>query len=126
MEPQVLKTLHTEQKIKGFVIRAFGAGDLSERFLPVLRYLKDQEVPVVVTTQAPNGNATLQVNEPGQKLAAEELVIPAYDMSHEAMVAKLAWLLAKKQDDRLRFDDFSEAMTEDIRGEINVMWEDEV
>lgn len=126
MEPELLKTLHTKQNIKGFVIRAFGAGDLSERFLPVLRYLKGEEVPVVVTTQAPNGNATLQVNQPGQELAKEGLVIPAYDMSHEAQVAKLAWLLAKKRDDRLKFQDFHEAMTNDIRGEINVMWEDEV
>lgn len=126
MDPEILWYLHKEKSIKGFVIRAFGAGDLASRFVPVLERLKEAHVPVVVTTQAPNGNATLQVNEPGQYLKEHSLVIPAYDMSHESQVTKLAWLLAKMREGALRFEDFEVAMIEDVRGEIDVMWESEV
>lgn len=123
MNPDLLRVLFKEHGIKGFIIRAFGAGDLSTQFLDVLRYLKEQEVPVVVTTQAPNGNATLQVNEPGQKLAEQDLVIPAFDMSIESQTAKLCWLLAKMDNSQINFGQLREMMKTDMKGEINVIWE---
>jgi len=43
-------------------LRAFGAGDATTRLLPTLRYLKDKEIPIVITTQAPKGNSNFQVN----------------------------------------------------------------
>lgn len=126
MDPEILKFLHKNNSIQGFIIRAFGAGDLASSFVPVLEYLKDRDVPVVVTTQAPNGNATLQVNEPGQYLSKNNLVIPAYDMSHESQVTKLSWLLGNLVGLEGSFDNYRALMTEDIRGEISVMWEDEI
>ncbi len=123
MDISIFKTLMQKNKIKGFILRAFGAGDASTRMLPILRKLKSNQIPVVITTQAPNGNSNLQVNEPGQNIADEKLGIPAYDMSIESQTAKLAWLLAKNQKGELTYDQLCEEMTNDIRGEVNVIWE---
>ncbi|KPA19469.1 asparaginase, partial [Candidatus Magnetomorum sp. HK-1] len=104
-------------------LRAFGAGDVSTNLHPAFEYLKDNEIPIIVTTQAPNGNSNFQVNEPGQKLREKELAIPAYDMSIESQTTKLAWLLAQKRDDNLTYADINREMIHDIRGEINVLKE---
>lgn len=121
--PKLLQRLHEESEVRGFIVRAFGAGDMSTESLEALRYLKSQKVPVVVTTQAPNGNANLQVNEPGQKLAEEQLVIPAYNMSIESQTTKLMWLLAKMDRGIIDFDQLKQSMITNVRGEINIIWE---
>lgn len=126
MDPGILRSLMKEHKIQGFILRAFGAGDLASSFVETLEYLKDNQVPVVATTQAPNGNATLQVNEPGQFLAERDLVIPAYNMSHESQVTKLAWLLAQRAKGQLRYEDLAWKFLSDLRGEIDVIWEDDL
>jgi L-asparaginase len=106
--------------IRGVIFRAFGAGDASTHLLPSFEYLAEQEVPIVVTTQAPNGNSNFMVNEPGQKLKDRKLAIPAFDMSIEACTAKLAWLLAK---DDVPYSQMELNMHEDLHGEITVFRE---
>ena len=123
MDPEIFKTIHQRNEIKGFILRAFGAGDPSERLIPAFEYLKTEKIPIVVTTQAPNGNSNFQVNEPGQHLRENNLAIPAYDMSIESQTTKLAWLLAKKKKGELTYEQVCSEMVNDIRGEINVMWE---
>lgn len=123
MDVTIFNTLIQKNDIKGFILRAFGAGDPTERLLPILKELKTAKIPVVITTQAPNGNSNFQVNEPGQKIAEENLAIPAFDMSIESQTTKLAWLLAKKQKGDLTYDQVCEEMTNDIRGEVSVIWE---
>lgn len=109
--------------IKGVILRAFGAGDPAVKHHKALERLRDLQIPVVVTTQAPNGNANFQVNESGQYLSKNKLAIPAYDMSIESQTTKLAWLLAKKEKGLLSYEQLCKEMIRDIRGEINVMWE---
>lgn len=123
MDINIFETLRARNDIQGFILRAFGAGDPTTRLLPVLRTLKSHKIPVVITTQAPNGNSNFQVNEPGQRIAEEELAIPAYDMSIEAQTTKLAWLLAKKKTSDLTYEQVCEQMKNNIRGEVNVIWE---
>lgn len=123
MSPDIFKSLVEKNGVKGFIFRAFGAGDASTNLHPALEFLKDQEIPVVITTQAPNGNSNFQVNEPGHHLRDHKLAIPAYDMSIEAQTTKLAWLLAKKIKGELTYDQLCKQMVNNIRGEINVMWE---
>jgi L-asparaginase len=123
MSPGLFKTLVEKNDIKAFILRAFGAGDPSERHLEAFRFLKNEKIPIVVTTQAPNGNSNFQVNEPGLILRKEKLAIPAYDMGIEAQTTKLAWLLYKKMRGDLSYSDLSVEMIRDIHGEINVMWE---
>jgi len=123
MSKDIFKSLVENNDIKGFVFRAFGAGDVSTKLHSAFEYLKDNEIPIVVTTQAPNGNSNFQVNEPGQKLHKNKIAIPAYDMSIESQTTKLGWLLAQKRDENLTYADIYREMIHDIRGEVNVLKE---
>jgi L-asparaginase len=130
MDESIFRTLVEQNEIKGFILRSFGAGDASERLIPAFEYLKNREIPIVITTQAPNGNSNFQVNEPGRKIKENELAIAAYDMSIESQTAKLAWLLAKKdkkdKKDNITYKQLCNSMIDDMRGEVNVRWESEM
>lgn len=123
MSSKIFETLVENNDIRGFIFRTFGAGDPSQHHRVAFEYLKSKEIPIVVTTQATNGNSNLQVNDPGKMLKDNALAIPAYDMSVEAQTTKLAWLMAKKNKGELTYMQLCEEMTNDIRGEVNVMWE---
>jgi len=126
MDGKIFETLVEQNDVQGFIFRAFGAGDASVNLMPAFEYLKNRGVPIVITTQAPNGNSNFQVNEPGQNIKKLELAIPAYDMSIESQTAKLAWLLAKKGRKEISYKQLCEDMTLDMRGEVNVRWESEL
>jgi L-asparaginase len=123
MTESIFKTLVDGNDVQGFILRAFGAGDPSEDLIPAFKYLQDKEIPIVVTTQAPNGNSNFQVNDPGRRLREEGLAIPAYDMSIESQTTKLGWLLARKRRHDITYEGICAEMIHDLRGEINVMWE---
>jgi len=123
MSSDIFKTLVETSGVRGFILRAFGAGDPCTRHLAAFEYLKRKEIPLVITTQAPNGNSNFQVNEPGKTLRDRKLAIPAYDMSIEAQTTKLAWLLAKVNKGEMNYAQVCSEMVHDVRGEINVMWE---
>ena len=125
MSKNIFRSLVENNDTKGFIFRAFGAGDVSHRLHQSFEYLQEMEIPIVVTTQAPNGNSNFQVNEPGQHLKKKELAIAAYDMSIEAQTVKLAWLLAKKKDSKIgyNYSDVLRDMEEDMHGEITVLKE---
>jgi L-asparaginase len=124
LKPELLKSIlepaierDDEAAIRGVVFRAFGAGDVSHRLHPVFELLRHGEIPVVVTTQAPRGNSNFLVNDPGLTLRDNDLAIPAYDMSIEAITTKLAWLLAKNTEYRA----MKTEMHRDLHGEVNVV-----
>ncbi|MBF0180274.1 MAG: asparaginase [Magnetococcales bacterium] len=123
MSSDLFKSLVEHNDIQGFILRAFGAGDPCMDHERAFEYLKGKGIPIIVTTQAPNGNSNFQVNDPGKLLRDKKLAIPAYDMSIEAMTTKLAWLLAKKSKGDITYKNLCTEMVHDIRGEINVLWE---
>lgn len=123
MSSDIFKSLVENNDIKGFILRAYGAGDASTMHRNAFEYLKRREIPIVITTQAPNGNSNFEVNDPGKYLKTNKLAIPAYDMSIESQTAKLAWLLAKKNKGELTYKLICQEMVHDIRGEINVNFE---
>jgi L-asparaginase len=123
MSSDIFMTLVERNDVQGIILRAFGAGDPCTRHREAFEALKGKTVPLVVTTQAPNGNSNFQVNEPGEYLREHELAIPAFDMSIEAQTTKLGWLLAKKNRGKLTYQQVCEQMVNDLRGEINVLWE---
>lgn len=123
MSSNIFMTLVERNDVQGIILRAFGAGDPCTRHREAFEALRGREIPLVITTQAPNGNSNLQVNEPGQYLREHELAIPAFDMSIEAQTTKLGWLLAKKAEGELTYKQICEQMVNDLRGEINVLWE---
>ena len=124
LDPDLLLSIfkqHVEgdEAIRGVILRAFGAGDASTHLRPCFEYLKEHEVPVVVTTQAPNGNSNFMVNEPGHELKQQKLAIPAFDMSIEAITTKLSWLLAQN----VPYSEMQTRMHADLHGEITVFQE---
>lgn len=115
MSPDIFTKL-VEGGIKAFVFRSFGAGDPNSRLFDAFKLLKEKRIPIIVTTQAPNGLANFQVNETGQYLRENDLAIPAYDMSIESMTTKMAWLLAQN----LEYETIKSKMIEDLHGEIHI------
>jgi len=119
MDPESLKRLSADlidqDRLRGIVFRAFGAGDVSTYLHPAFQYLKDRKIPIVVTTQAPNGNSNFAVNKPGMLLRDRKLAIPAFDMSIESMTTKLMWLLGQG----LKYEEITERMLNDLHGEVS-------
>lgn len=111
--------LHKNSHIKGLIIRAFGAGDMSEHLNESLQYFQKNKIPVIITTQASNGNSNFQVNKPGQIISRHKWAIPAFDMSIEAQTTKLAWLLGQNKS----YDEILEVMSKNIKGELNSLKE---
>ncbi|MBT3464676.1 asparaginase [archaeon] len=116
MSADIFQNLVENVGIKAFIFRAFGAGDPSSHLFPAFKYLKKKKIPIIVTTQAPSGVSSFQVNETGQYLAQHDLAIPAHDMSMESMVTKLGNLLAQN----LSYDNIKLKMLENMHGEIKV------
>ncbi|MFH1405414.1 MAG: asparaginase [Patescibacteria group bacterium] len=116
MSSKFFQSLVENNGVKAFVFRAFGAGDASTHLLEGFEYLKEHQIPIVVTTQAPSGIASFQVNEPGKVLRDRDLAIPAFDMSIESMTVKLSWLLAQG----LSYEQIKSKMIEDLHGEITI------
>ena len=116
MSSDIFQSLVEGNHIKAVIFRAFGAGDVSAHLFKAFEYLKEKHIPIVVTTQAPNGIASFQVNETGKYLADHDLAIPAYDMSIESITTKLAWLLAQN----FSYEQIKHKMLEDLHGEITI------
>lgn len=116
MDTNIFKLLVEGNGAKAFIFRAFGAGDPNIIHYPSFEYLKEKQIPIVVTTQAANGVASFQVNESGRYLKDNDLAIPAYDMSMECMVTKLGWLLAQN----LTYEQIKSMFLTDLHGEVRV------
>jgi L-asparaginase len=122
MGPQVFELL-VQGGIRGIILRASGAGDpniatLDDRKKYInlresFEYLQEKKIPIIVTTQAPDGVASMDVNNPGL-MAYEMGAIPAWDMGIETMTVKLAWLLGRN----FPYEEMRTLMTQSFRGEI--------
>lgn len=115
LSPKYLISL-ADAGARGFIFRAFGAGDPNSQLFEAFEYLKEKQIPIIVTTQAPGGVSNFQVNETGQYLLEHDLAIPAHDMSIEAMTSKMAWLMAQNLD----YETIKQKMVEDLHGEIHI------
>ena len=108
--------------IRGVVIEAFGIGglsyirrDLSGKIVDLL----DQGVSVVVCSQCLYERSDFSVYEVGKRVL-EHGVIEAYDMTSEACVTKLMWVLGQSDDP----DTIKEMFTHNYVNEINVRKKD--
>ncbi len=116
LSADLLINLVRDGQIKGVILRSFGAGDPNTKLYPFFEYLKENEISIVVTTQAPSGVSNFQVNETGQYLEQHDLAIPAHDMSMESQVVKLSWLIGQNKS----YQEIKKLMLEDFHGEIHV------
>ena len=86
----------------GVLIESFGvggvpAGDLGQ-FFDLIRAAVDRGKTVVVTTQVQNEGSDLAVYTVGHRLKCDLGVLESYDMTLEAAVAKLMWVLAQTRE----------------------------
>lgn len=86
-----------EQGYRGLIIEAFGMGGIPSLSPEVIGDLKDviqKGMIVAVKSQCPYESSSLSLYETG-RTALEAGVFQAYDMSTEAVVTKVMWILGK-------------------------------
>ncbi|MBQ6123871.1 MAG: asparaginase [Spirochaetales bacterium] len=84
----------------GLVVECFGVGGLPEyyEFYYHIRRSAQKGTLIVMTTQVPNDGSDLTLYKVGHKLTQEPNVLEARDMTSEAALAKLMWILGRTRD----------------------------
>ena len=95
------------ERYYGIVIESFGVGGLpdypGQEFYPVVRQAVERGRIVVMTTQVPNEGSDLSVYHVGGHLKSTLRLLEAFDMTTEAAVCKLMWILGQtKEFERVR------------------------
>lgn len=100
MEPDVLD--YIGEKYEGVVIESYGVGGLpfldKRDFLSKLNDLVKKGKIVVVATQVMFEGSDMSIYEVGVKALQEYSVLQAYDMTIEAVITKLMWIMAQTKD----------------------------
>ena len=90
------------EKNDAVIIESFGVGGLPcydyADFYACIRRHTEKGKLVVMTTQVSNEGSDLAVYHVGHRLKSERGVLEAYDMTTEAVVAKVMWILAQTTD----------------------------
>ena len=89
---------------RAVIVESFGVGGVPSgdqgEFYDLIREAVDRGKIVVVTTQVQNEGSDLSVYNVGHRLKSDIGVLEAYDMTTEAVVAKLMWALGRTGDSR--------------------------
>ena len=90
-------------RFDGLVIESFGVGGLPEyegdaSYFDIIHRGIARGKLVVMTTQVPNEGSNLAVYHVGGRLKSALWVLEAYDMTTEAAVAKLMWIMGQTRD----------------------------
>ncbi len=112
---EIFENIMTE-KLKGIVIEAFGAGNIPQNDDSMVRLLqraKKNGTYIIVCTQCYKGAANIGQYETSKDLV-EAGAICGFDMTVEAAVTKLYYLLSKNYDDK----EIRILMESDLRGEL--------
>lgn len=86
------------ERHKVVVIESFGVGGLpnydKNRYNSLIEKYTKQGRIIVMTTQVPNEGSDIAIYQVGHYLKQNENVLEAYDMTTEAVITKLMWILA--------------------------------
>ncbi len=100
MEPDVLD--YIGEKYEGVVIESYGVGGLpfqdKRNFLEKLGTLTENGKIIVIATQVMFEGSDMGIYEVGVKALKKYNVLQAYDMTIEAAVTKLMWIMAQTKD----------------------------
>ena len=90
------------ERYDGIVVESFGVGGLpeypGEEFYPLVQRAVEQGKIVVMTTQVPNEGSDLSVYHVGGHLKNTLHLLEAFDMTTEAAVCKLMWILGQTRE----------------------------
>ena len=100
------------------VVESFGVGGLpnydgSKYYDIVEKYTKLGKV-IVMTTQVQNEGSDIAIYNVGHQLKKQDNVLEAYDMTTEAVVTKLMWILAITKDPKVIKEMFYTTISNDI------------
>lgn len=96
MKPDILSYIF--QRYDAIVIESFGVGGLPDNIMRRFYFEMSEWIEhgkiVVMTTQVANEGSNMTIYEVGKKLKQDFNLIEAYDMTLEATITKLMWLMA--------------------------------
>lgn len=106
------------EKYDALVIESFGVGGLptydGNRFNEIVeKYTKLGKV-IVMTTQVPNEGSDIAIYKVGHYLKQNPNVLEAYDMTTEAVITKLMWILSMTDDIEKVKEMFYKTISNDI------------
>ena len=100
IEPELIEFLL--QRNDAIIVECFGVGGLpayeDRKFLRIIEQYTAQGKFVVMTTQVQNEGSDLSVYSVSHGLKTNPNVLEAYDMTSEAVYAKLLWILGQTHD----------------------------
>ena len=114
LKPSYLKSIFENNNIRGVILKTFGNGNAptNKEFLEVLEYISSKGIIIVDITQCSKGFVKMGLYEASAKLT-DVGVISGVDLTPEAAVTKLMYLLGKN----LPTDEIKKLMQIDMCGE---------
>lgn len=82
----------------GLVIESYGVGGIPDEYLPHFEALVQAGKTIVMATQVPQEGSDLSVYQVGHRIKERYRLLESYDMTLEATLTKLMWVLGQTAD----------------------------